>query len=256
MLLCTILRGSLSCSRLIFTFMIGFVLAGPVMQVSASEQKSAVKVVELFTSQGCSSCPPADALLQSYVKNPDVIALSYSVDYWDYLGWRDTYGSAANSARQRAYAKYRGDRAVYTPQVVVNGLVHVNGAQKFAINKELEETQRDLKAKPVTMGYQVLGEKVFIEATTKVTDWSQTPVLWLVRVKDVGRVAIKRGENTGKTIDYHNIVLGVEKIAMMTGAQLEVAISKERVIKQTGEHGVFLLQVGASGPILAAVEVR
>src|ERR687884_289212 len=78
-------------------------------------------VVELFTSQGCSSCPPADAMLGELARRPDVIALSLPVDYWDYLGWKDTLAQPAFSARQRAYAGARGDRQVYTPQVIVNG---------------------------------------------------------------------------------------------------------------------------------------
>ena len=187
------LPRTVSCLRLFLVGVGVLMLALPSLPAAAEEQTSGVKVVELFTSQGCSSCPPADALLQSYVKKPDVVALSYSVDYWDYLGWRDTFGSAANSARQRAYAKRRGDRAVYTPQVVVNGLVHVNGAQKYAINQKLEQTQQDLKARPVAMQYKKAGDKVIVEAHTPVESWSEPPTLWLVRVKDVGRVQIKRG---------------------------------------------------------------
>ena len=87
-------------------------------------------VVELFTSQGCSSCPPADALLNKLSEMPGVLTLSFSVDYWDYLGWHDTLGSPANSERQRDYARARGDGRVYRPQAVVDGLLHINGADE------------------------------------------------------------------------------------------------------------------------------
>ena len=90
-------------------------------------------MVELFTSQGCSSCPPADALLAQLGKKPGLVTLSYSVDYWNYLGWRDTLSSAANSERQREYARMRGDGRVYTPQVVVDGILHANGSNEAAI---------------------------------------------------------------------------------------------------------------------------
>src|SRR5665648_253036 len=90
-------------------------------------------VLELFTSQGCSSCPPADALLAKLATKPGIVALSYSVDYWNYLGWHDTLSSAANSDRQRDYARARGDGRVYTPQVVVDGVIHVNGSDATAI---------------------------------------------------------------------------------------------------------------------------
>ena len=92
-------------------------------------------VIELFTSQGCSSCPAADKLIGEMSKDPNVIALSLAVDYWDYLGWKDTNAISGHSNRQRAYAKVRGDREVYTPQVVVNGAIHVLGSDKAAIDQ-------------------------------------------------------------------------------------------------------------------------
>jgi hypothetical protein len=82
-------------------------------------------LVELFTSQGCSSCPPADALLHKLARRDDVVALALHVDYWDYIGWKDTFAKAAHSARQRAYAREAGRRMVYTPQMIINGADHV-----------------------------------------------------------------------------------------------------------------------------------
>src|SRR3954452_23416283 len=90
-------------------------------------------VVELFTSQGCSSCPPADKILGELAKDPSVIALSMPVDYWDYLGWKDTLADSRYSARQKAYSHMRGDRDVYTPQVIVNGAAEVNGSDLSGI---------------------------------------------------------------------------------------------------------------------------
>ena len=100
-------------------------------------------VIELFTSQGCSSCPPADALLGEYAKRDDVLALSFPVDYWDYLGWKDTLASHENTERQRAYAAARGDRQVYTPQVVVNGVEHMVGSTRA------QDRRRDRPARRV-----------------------------------------------------------------------------------------------------------
>ncbi len=85
-------------------------------------------MLELFTSQGCDTCPPADHVLASYAQRPDIIAISLPVDIWDYLGWKDTLASDKNSERQKFYAKARGDGAIYTPQVVVNGMIGVNGS--------------------------------------------------------------------------------------------------------------------------------
>src|SRR5262245_5125278 len=94
-------------------------------------------VLELFTSQGCSSCPAADKLLGELAKDPSLVTLTLSVDYWDYLGWKDTLALKGHSNRQRAYAGVRGDREVYTPQMVVNGVGHVNGSDKAAIERAI-----------------------------------------------------------------------------------------------------------------------
>src|SRR6516225_4634971 len=97
-------------------------------------------VVELFTSQGCSSCPPADKVMGELAKDPSVIAMSMPIDYWDYLGWKDTLADARFSARQKAYSRVRGDREVYTPQVIVNGSAHVVGSDRAAIENAIGTT--------------------------------------------------------------------------------------------------------------------
>src|ERR1700744_3690727 len=99
-------------------------------------------VVELFTSQGCSSCPPADKLLGELAKDPSIIALSMPIDYWDYLGWKDTLADSRFSARQKAYSAMRGDRDVYTPQAVVNGSVHVVGSDRAGIEDAIGATEK------------------------------------------------------------------------------------------------------------------
>src|SRR4249919_2286908 len=111
------------------TFAVAFVFGS--MAAPASAEPRAV--VELFTSQGCSSCPAADKLLGELAGDSSLIALSIPIDYWDYLGWKDTLASAGHSARQRAYARMRGDRQVYTPQIVVNGATHVLGSDRAAV---------------------------------------------------------------------------------------------------------------------------
>ena len=109
-------------------------------------------LLELFTSQGCSSCPAADKLLGDLAVDPSLIALSVPIDYWDYLGWKDTLASPAHSARQRAYARVRGDRQVYTPQIVVNGGMHVLGSDRAAIERAIAQTDQ----KPGVMSLPVL----------------------------------------------------------------------------------------------------
>src|ERR1700751_2667040 len=100
-------------------------------------------VVELFTSQGCSSCPPADKVIGELAKDPSVIALSMPIDYWDYLGWKDTLADARFSARQKAYSRARGDREVYTPQAIINGSAHVIGSDRTSIENAIGTTTKD-----------------------------------------------------------------------------------------------------------------
>src|SRR5690242_5151180 len=100
-------------------------------------------VIELFTSQGCSSCPAADKLIGEFAGDPSVVSISLPIDIWDYLGWKDTLADPRHTARQRGYSKVRGDREVYTPQVVVNGSLHVLGSDKAAIERAIGKTREN-----------------------------------------------------------------------------------------------------------------
>ena len=119
-------------------------------------------VIELFTSQGCSSCPPADKLLGELAHDPSVIALSLPVDYWDYLGWKDTLALRGHSIRQRGYAETRGDRAVYTPQAVVNGVVHALGSDKAAIEKAIAASRARAEALSVDVLMKIDNGRVTV----------------------------------------------------------------------------------------------
>ncbi len=118
-------------------------VAGLLIATCALASAEPRALLELFTSQGCSSCPPADKLLGDFANDPSLVALSVPIDYWDYLGWKDTLASPADTARQRAYAHMRGDRQVYTPQIVVNGGVHVLGSDRAAVERVITQTERN-----------------------------------------------------------------------------------------------------------------
>jgi hypothetical protein len=172
------------------------------LPASAGEPKA---VVELFTSQGCSSCPAADKVLGELAHDPSLITLSLAVDYWDYLGWKDTLALHGHSNRERAYANARGDRDVFTPQVVVNGVVDVLGSDQAAIEKAITETRRDdapLRL-PVTM--TVADGKVTVHVPDA-KDEHRSAEVWLCPVTGKVTVAIERGENTGHTLTYTNVV--------------------------------------------------
>jgi hypothetical protein len=212
-------------------------------------------VLELFTSQGCSSCPPADALLAQLGKNPSYVTLSYSVDYWNYLGWRDTLSSAANSERQREYARMRGDGSVYTPQVVVDGLVHVNGANEAAIEMAMRnaaERLEDVKV-PVNMhpdnGTLVIGIGAARDATNQ-----RSATVWLAIAQDEATVSITRGENRGKTLSYYHPVRELTPIGMWKGEAMTLRLPLREFKLVDGDYLVALLQVENGGPILGAAQ--
>src|SRR5471030_2813747 len=119
-------------------------------------------VVELFTSQGCSSCPPADKIIGELAKDPTVIALSMPIDYWDYLGWKDTLADARFSARQKAYSHMRGDCDVYTPQVVVNGSSHLIGSDRAGIDGAIGNTKKADGVMSVPVAMTLAGKQITV----------------------------------------------------------------------------------------------
>jgi hypothetical protein len=172
-------------------------------------------VVELFTSQGCSSCPAADQLLGELGEDPAIITMSLPITYWDYLGWKDTLAIPGHSNRQRAYSLVRGDREVYTPQVVVNGAVQVLGSDRAAIEAAIRESRKrsNVLTLPLTMS---VGNGEIKVATGESTTVGAGEV-WLCTMSHEVPVIIGRGENRGRTITYHNVVRRWIKVGEWTG---------------------------------------
>jgi hypothetical protein len=215
-------------------------------------------VIELFTSQGCSSCPPADKLLGEYAQRGDVLALSYNVDYWDYLGWKDTLASHDNSERQRAYATSRGDRQVYTPQVVVDGREHVVGSNKDAIDTAILRNAPVGLPVPITMTATADATTVNIGAAPPGA--TEKGTIWLVMFDRTVTVPVERGENAGKTITYHNTVRKMRPIAMWKGKAMSVDLPKSELTQAGVRSCAVLLQVegaeGLPGAILGAAAIE
>src|SRR5690349_3956412 len=158
-------------------------------------------VVELFTSQGCSSCPKADAKFAELQGRQDVIALAYHVDYWDYIGWPDTFGAEANSDRQRDYATAWGSSRIFTPQLIVNGRDGVVASRKSEVQGAVEGAALEL---PVELSAS--GDMLDISIPPNAA--LDEAVVWLVSYLDKADVKIDRGENEGKTVAYTQIVTG------------------------------------------------
>jgi hypothetical protein len=174
-------------------------------------------VIELFTSQGCSSCPPADKLLGELAHDPTLVAMTLPVDYWDYLGWKDTLAQHGHTNRQRAYSQARGDREVFTPQVVVNGVLHVLGSDKAAIERAVAQS-RDGAVKPLALPVtiDVADGKIKVKVAAGAEQGISAEV-WLCPITANAPVAVGRGENSGRTIVYHNVVRSWRKLGLWTG---------------------------------------
>ena len=184
-------------------------------------------VIELFTSQGCSSCPPADKLAGELAQDPSVLIMSLAVDYWDYLGWKDTLALHGHSERQRAYANTRGDREVYTPQAVINGVVHVLGSDKTAIEKAIAQTRRSAAPLTLPVTISVADGKVTVNVPAA-KDEHRSGEVWLCPITSKTPVAIGRGENHGQTLTYTNVVRRWVKLGDWDGnaATFTVPVSK------------------------------
>jgi len=213
-------------------------------------------VLELFTSQGCSSCPPADKILGELAQDPSVIALSMPIDYWDYLGWKDTLADARFSARQRAYSRVRGDRAVYTPQLVVNGSVHVVGSDRESIQIAIDNTDRaeGVMSVPVTM------TRSDRQLTVSVAAMSDRPVplhgeVWICSISRAIPITIGRGENVGREVTYYNVVRNLIKIGDWNGASGSWTVPLDKIARDGIDAAVAYIQDGSRdkpGPMLGA----
>jgi hypothetical protein len=200
-------------------------------------------LVELFTSQGCSSCPPADKLLGELAADPSLVAISVPVDYWDYLGWKDTLASAGHSARQRAYARVRGDRQVYTPQIVVNGLTHVLGSDRTAVDRAIAVTDRNA----AVMSVPVLMSASANSLNVKVAPGKEHVggEVWLCPLARAVPVDIGRGENHGRSVIYHNVVRRWLKLGDFAGTEAVWNVPMADILGDDVDAAVVLVQQGS-----------
>jgi hypothetical protein len=213
-------------------------------------------IVELFTSQGCSSCPPADKVLGELAKDPSVIALSMPIDYWDYLGWKDTLADARFSARQKAYSQVRGDREVYTPQVVVNGSTHVIGSDLAGIESAIDTTKKadGVMSVPVTMTQAGKQINVSVAASTHGPAAMHGEV-WICSITKSVAIAIGRGENRGREVTYHNVVRNLLKVGDWNGTSNSWTVPLENLSHEGIDAAVVYVQGGnreRPGPMLGA----
>lgn len=213
----------------------------------AAQTQPAV-VVELYTSQGCSSCPPADAFLASLAEDPGVIPLALHVDYWDYIGWADKFANPKFTDRQKAYAHAEGSRTIYTPQFIIGGEGRVVGNSPGEVAARIVDAMNDDGA--VQLWLERKGDQVTIRAVADAPQRKPMRVQ-LVRYTPSETVSIERGENAGHQITYHNIVTSWANLGAWDGSAdfvTEAPAAGNQPI-------VVIVQTEGPGPILAAALV-
>jgi hypothetical protein len=192
---------------------------------AAAEPQKQMHVLELFTSQGCSSCPPADELLKDLAKRDDVIALSFPVSYWDYLGWKDTLAKEEYNKRQKVYAKKRGDREIYTPQLIVNGMTHVVGSRPEAIDAAMKLTTEKLKNAHVPVTVEVADGKATVTAGSAPEGSARRDgLLSVICFSKSVEVEIGRGENTGREVTYTNVAREIIPAGKWRGSNVQYTV--------------------------------
>lgn len=216
---------------------------------AAGPVSAAGTVVELYTSQGCSACPPADDYMRKLAAEPGVIALALHVDYWDYIGWTDKFGNPKFTARQKAYAHQAGSNTIYTPQMIVGGVDRVEGTDPALVEGAIRRHQSAASA--VTLELSRHGETVQIAAQARPPLHDPLRVQ-LVRYRPSERVRIEYGENAGQVVDYANIVTSWNSIATWDG-QSDLRMSAPI---EGEEPVVVILQEEGPGRIYAAAEVK
>lgn len=212
-----------------------------------------VVVAELFTSQGCSSCPPAEAYLEDLAERADVIALEFHVDYWDYIGWEDPFAKKSYTDRQKQYMRALHSRYVYTPQIVIDGAKHVVGSDRMKVelairDRQDEKREADMpKVRVLKSGENALTVSVDGDPHGRIYD------LFLITYDKEHRTEVKRGENRGRTLVNRNVVRDALLIRQWMGEDFEQEIPVEKFAEAGG--WVLLLQQAGHGPIAAAEQI-
>jgi len=209
-----------------------------------AQQEPVRAVLELFTSQGCSSSPMADEVLATLAKDRSLITLSMPVDYWDYTGWKDTFGSPVFSARQRAYADGRGDRQVFTPQLVVNGLSSAIGSKRRAVAAAIDETRRRPDVMSARVKIAEAGGRISINVVSSADTQGE---LWLAALASSRTVAVERGENAHRKLSYVNVVRKLTRLGTIQEGVNDLTVARADVVPADADNYVVLVQRRARG---------
>ena len=218
--------------------------AGEFVKSPAARPKA---VVELFTSQGCGFCPEADALLAELARSDDVVALAYHVDYWDYLGWRDTMASPENTARQQEYSRAFATRSVFTPQAVVNGRDQMNGAKRGKVEGAMRRMAGSPEGMIVDVAISYEDGAMIVETGAADRPVRNAQIL-VVYFEPAIEVTIGRGKNAGRQLTYWNAVSGFHSAGMWRGDRTRIALPENEIARKgAGGCAVLVQEIDAEG---------
>ncbi len=250
-----LMRARLFLGFAILALPFGFAVAAPdgAQEQLITQQRPVRAVLELFTSQGCSSCPPADRVLEDYAASKDVMALSLPVDYWDYIGWKDTLASPKNAQRQRSYIASFRDGPIYTPQTVVNGRAEALGSSKRQIENAILDTTERFEKQRIPVHSWHNNNTIVIRIGAAPADQAvKEATIWLTQIQKSANVEIKAGENRGKSLTYKNVVREMTPVGTWNGKAMTIRLSRQAVLFPETNEGAILVQEATHGPIIGA----
>ncbi|MCL7997205.1 thioredoxin family protein [Brucella sp. 21LCYQ03] len=214
----------------------------------AQDNSTRTSVLELYTSQGCKSCPQADKNLASYADDPNVLALSFHVNYWDYMGWRDTLASQDNTDRQNAYRNSFNAKMVYTPQAIVNGAAEMNGNNADVVKNHLSKNKLNV---PVSIKKLDDG-RLSIEIAKG--EKPKTPIhVVMFYLRDSVTIPIDKGENAGQSVTYRNTVMDINTIGMWDGEALKIELPASELTRKDVTGCAIVLQESNSDKALGPI---
>ena len=229
-----------------------FAILMTIWATAAPAGDSAPVLVELFTSQGCSSCPPADALARRLSEQDDVIVLSFHVNYWDYIGWEDPFATEQTTKRQYHYAEALGQRNVYTPQMVIGGATHVVGSDEVEVRRAIAELARSTGQGPA-IAISRSGERFRISLGAAAYDGLAD--VWLAQFDSRHDTEVARGENSGRTMTNFNVVRQLHRVGTWDGESTQILLDSATMIAAHGQDGcAVIVQAANHGPIIAVAK--
>ncbi len=223
-------------------------------RAATEEGVAAPAVVELFTSQGCNSCPPADRMVGELAQRADVIALSLHVNYWDYIGWPDPYASAKHTERQQAYVRRLEGRYVYTPQIVVDGREQVSGTRAEEVADAIVRARR--RGKPIVPRFESGAQAGSVDIVIPAARIDEPATVWLAFYDRKQVTRVPRGENAGKVLENYNVVREFRQLATYTGERLRISLDMDDERAEGRSGCAILVQRDVNGPILGAADME